>query len=60
MRSRISECYQEEQRSGLWPQLLIRQGHADYSAIDFLDDVKCACAREGIQFSDDIFNGLVG
>ena len=35
-------------------------GHAGYSAIDFLEDVKCACAREGIQLDDDIFNGLVG
>jgi hypothetical protein len=35
-------------------------GHAGYSAIDFLDDVKCACAREGVQFDDDVFNELVG
>jgi hypothetical protein len=35
-------------------------GHAGYSAIDFLEDVKCACAREGVQFDDDIFNELVG
>jgi hypothetical protein len=35
-------------------------GHADYSAIDFLEDVKCACAREGVRFDDDIFNELVG
>jgi hypothetical protein len=32
-------------------------GRAGYSAIDFLEDVKCACAREGIRFDDDIFNG---
>ena len=30
------------------------------SAIDFLEDIKCACAREGIQFDDDIFNELIG
>jgi hypothetical protein len=35
-------------------------GHDGYSAIDLLEDVKCACAREGIRFDDDIFNGLVG
>jgi hypothetical protein len=35
-------------------------GHEGYSAIDFLEDVKCACAREGVRFDDDIFNGLVG
>ena len=35
-------------------------GHAGYSAIDFLEDVKCACAREGVQFDNDIFNELVG
>jgi hypothetical protein len=35
-------------------------GRADYSAIDFLEDVKCACAREGVRFDDDIFNELVG
>jgi hypothetical protein len=35
-------------------------GHADYSAIDFFEDVKCGCAREGIRFDDDIFNELVG
>jgi hypothetical protein len=34
-------------------------GHAGYSAVDFLDDVKCACAREEVRFDDDIFNGLL-
>src|SRR4030095_9184932 len=34
-------------------------GHADYSAIDFLEDVKCACARDGGRFDDDIFHELV-
>jgi len=34
-------------------------GRADYSEIDFREDVKCACAREGIAFSSDIFNELV-
>ena len=29
-------------------------GHADYSAIDFLENVKYACAREGIRFDDDV------
>jgi hypothetical protein len=35
-------------------------GHAGYSGVDFLEDVKCACAREGVRFADDIFNELVG
>jgi hypothetical protein len=34
-----------------------RQGHSGYSAIDFLEDVKCACAREGIQFDDHVSLG---
>jgi hypothetical protein len=35
-------------------------GNAGYSATDFLEDVKCAYAREGVRFDDDIFNELVG
>jgi len=35
-------------------------GRSGYSGIDFLEDVKCACAREGITFDDDVFNELVG
>jgi hypothetical protein len=34
-------------------------GRADYSEIDFREDVKWACAGEGIAFSSDIFNELV-
>jgi len=34
-------------------------GRAEYSSIDFLEDVKCACAREGMVFKDDIYNELV-
>jgi hypothetical protein len=34
-------------------------GRGDYSSIDFLDDVKCACVREGIVFNDDLYNELV-
>lgn len=33
-------------------------GHAGRSAIDFLEDVKCACAREGVVFDDDVYNEL--
>ena len=33
-------------------------GRADYSSIDFLEDIKCACARESIPFDNDIFNEL--
>jgi hypothetical protein len=35
-------------------------GRADYSRIDFLEDVKRACAREGVPFDDDLFNELAG
>ena len=34
-------------------------GRAGYSEINFREDVKCACAREGIAFNNDIFNELV-
>ena len=35
-------------------------GRADYSSIDFLEDVKSACAREAVPFDDDLFNELAG
>ena len=35
-------------------------GRAGYSWTDFVEDVKCACAREGLPFDNDIFNELVG
>jgi len=35
-------------------------GRAGYSPIDFTEDVKCACAREGVAFDHDLFNELVG
>jgi hypothetical protein len=35
-------------------------GRADYSPGDFLEDVKCACARETVPFDNDIFNELAG
>ncbi len=35
-------------------------GRADYSDIDFREDLKSACARQGVPFSNDIFNELVG
>jgi hypothetical protein len=34
-------------------------GCANCSGPDFLEDVKLACAREGIVFADDIYNELV-
>jgi hypothetical protein len=33
-------------------------GRADYAAIDFVEDVKCACAREGVRFDNDLFTQL--
>lgn len=34
-------------------------GRADYSTGDFVEDVKCGCARERILFDNDLFNQLV-
>ncbi len=31
-----------------------------YSVVDFLEDVKCACAQENVLFDDDIYNELFG
>jgi hypothetical protein len=38
----------------------ISVGRSDYSMADFVEDVKCSCAREGIAFDNDTFNELVG
>ena len=38
----------------------ISVGRGDYSMADFVEDVKCSCAREGIAFDNDAFNELVG
>jgi hypothetical protein len=35
-------------------------GCSSYYMADFVEDVKCTCAREGVQFDNDIFNELVG
>jgi hypothetical protein len=37
----------------------ISVGRGGYSMADFMDDVKCSCAREGIAFDNDTFNELV-
>jgi hypothetical protein len=37
----------------------ISVGLSDYSMSDFVEDVKCGCAREGIIFENDLFNELV-
>ena len=34
-------------------------GREGYSRIDFVEDVKCACAREGVAFDHDLFNELI-
>ena len=34
-------------------------GRSGYSGVDFVEDVKCACAREAVPFDNDIFNELV-
>ena len=34
-------------------------GRRNYSGIDLIEDVKCACAREGVIFDNDLFNELV-
>jgi hypothetical protein len=35
-------------------------GRKGYSMSDFVEDVKCACAREGVAFDNDTFNEVVG
>ncbi len=37
----------------------ISVGRGDYSMADFVEDVKCGCAREGVVFQNDLFNELV-
>jgi hypothetical protein len=37
----------------------ISVGRRDYSMADFVEDVKCGCAREGVVFENDLFNELV-
>jgi hypothetical protein len=37
----------------------ISVGQANYSMADFVEDVKCSCAREGVVFENDLFNELV-
>jgi hypothetical protein len=37
----------------------ISVGRGDYSMADFVEDVKCGCAREGVVFENDLFNELV-
>jgi hypothetical protein len=38
----------------------ISLGRDGYSMADFVEDVKCHCARENIIFDNDVFNDLVG
>jgi hypothetical protein len=35
-------------------------GRGKFSMADFVEDVKCTCAREGVELKNDIFNELVG
>jgi hypothetical protein len=37
----------------------ISVGRSDYSMVDFVEDVKCNCAREGVVFENDLFSELV-
>ena len=37
----------------------ISVGRGDYSMADFVEDVKCSCARDGVMFENDLFNELV-
>jgi hypothetical protein len=37
----------------------ISVGRANYSMADFVEDVKCGCAREGMPFDNDVFTELV-
>jgi hypothetical protein len=37
----------------------ISVGRSGYSMADFVEDVKCSCAREDVVFENDLFNELV-
>jgi hypothetical protein len=37
----------------------ISVGSSGFSMADFVEDVKCSCAREGVLFENDLFNELV-
>jgi cellulose biosynthesis protein BcsQ len=37
----------------------ISVGRSGYLMADFVEDVKCGCAREGVVFENDLFNELV-
>jgi len=57
-----------DQRSQSWHKKQFEQivhrirdnsvGRADYSSIDFLEDVKCVCAREAVRFDNDLYDEL--
>jgi hypothetical protein len=58
-----------DQRNRAWQKQQLAQivsrvrdnsvGRVNYSGPDFLEDVKLACARDGVVFANDIFNELV-
>jgi hypothetical protein len=60
---------QPDPRNRIWQKKRLEQivnkirdisvGRANYSMADFVEDVKCSCAREGIVFENDLFNELV-
>ena len=53
-------AWQKKQLEGIMDRIRYRDiGRADCSSVEFLEDVKCACAREGIIFNDDFYNELV-
>jgi len=55
-----NRAWQKRQLAGIVGRIRDNSvGRAEYSGVDLLEDVKCACAREGIAFDDDVFNELV-
>ncbi len=61
---------QSNPRSSAWNMMQLEKivrrvrenaiGRADCSTGDFVEDVKCACARESVRFDNDVFNELAG
>jgi hypothetical protein len=55
-------------RSRTWPKRCLEKvirrirenhvGHSSYSRIDFIEDVRRTCAREGVRFDNDSLNSL--
>jgi hypothetical protein len=66
----VKEILAPEPHNGTWKKKRLEKivhrirdkniGRGKFSMADFLEDVKCTCAREDVPFDNDIFNELVG